>query len=68
VNFCFSRCNRDHVHMLIGIPPQISVLRAVHYLKRKSSHKLLSENAGLRKRIGTNTFGRVGMGWLRAAT
>ena len=35
--------NRDHVHMLIGIPPQISVSRAVQFLKGKSSHKLLSE-------------------------
>jgi putative transposase len=42
--------NRDHAHMLIGIPPQISVSRAVQYLKGKSSHKLLSEYAGLRKR------------------
>jgi putative transposase len=42
--------NRDHVHMLIGIPPHISVSRAVQYLKGKSSHKLLSEFAGLRKR------------------
>ena len=42
--------NRDHVPMLIGIPPQISVSRAVQYLKGKNSHKLLSEYAGLRKR------------------
>ena len=42
--------NRDPVHMLIGIPPQISVSRAVQYLKGKSSHRLLSEYAGLRKR------------------
>jgi REP element-mobilizing transposase RayT len=42
--------NRDPVHMLIGIPPHISVSRAVQYLKEKSSHKLLSEFAGLRKR------------------
>ena len=41
--------NRDHVHMLIGIPPQISVSRAEQYLKGKSSHKLLSEYASLRK-------------------
>jgi hypothetical protein len=31
--------NRDHVHMLISIPPQLS---AVQFLKGKSSHKLLS--------------------------
>ena len=42
--------NRDHVHLLIGIPPQISVSRAVQYLKGKSSHKLLSEYKTLRKR------------------
>src|SRR5665213_3224817 len=42
--------NRDHVHMLISIPPQLSVSRAVQYLKGKSSHKLLSENLALRKR------------------
>jgi putative transposase len=28
--------NRDHVHMLISIPPQLSVSRAVQYLKEKS--------------------------------
>ena len=42
--------NRDHVHMLIGIPPQISVSRAVQFLKGKSSHKLLSEFGKLKKR------------------
>jgi putative transposase len=42
--------NRDHVHMLIGIPPQLSVSRAVQYLKGKSSHRLLNEYARLRKR------------------
>ncbi|MGK5086859.1 IS200/IS605 family transposase, partial [Bdellovibrionota bacterium FG-2] len=29
--------NREHVHMLIGIPPHISVSRAVQHLKGKSS-------------------------------
>lgn len=42
--------NRDHVHMLIGIPPQLSVSRAVQFLKGKSSHKLLSEFPRLKKR------------------
>ena len=36
--------------LLIGIPPQLSVSRAVQFLKGKSSHKLLSEYASLRKR------------------
>lgn len=42
--------NRDHVHMLLSIPPSLSVSRAVQYLKGRSSHKLLSEVASLRKR------------------
>ena len=42
--------NRDHVHMLIAIPPQLSVSRAVQYLKGKSSHRLLTEYRSLKKR------------------
>jgi putative transposase len=42
--------NRDHVHLLISIPPYLSVSRAVQYLKGKSSHKLLTEYKHLRKR------------------
>jgi hypothetical protein len=36
--------------MLLSIPPSLSVSRAVQYLKGRSSHKLLSEFASLRKR------------------
>ncbi len=51
--------NRDHVHMLIGIPPHISVSRAVQYLKGKSSYKLLGEFGQLRKRDwGQHLWGR----------
>lgn len=42
--------NREHIHMLIGIPPYLSVSRAVQFLKGKSSHKLLTEYASLKKR------------------
>ena len=42
--------NRDHIHLLIGIAPQLSVSRAVQFLKVKSSQKMLSEYASLRKR------------------
>jgi putative transposase len=42
--------HRDHVHLLLSIPPQLSVSRAVQYLKGKSSHRLLSEYKALRKR------------------
>ena len=42
--------NRDHVHLMISIPPYLSVSRSVQFLKGKSSHKLLSEFQVLRKR------------------
>ena len=42
--------NRDHVHMLSSIPPQLSVSRAVQYLMGKSSYRLLSEYKMLRKK------------------
>jgi putative transposase len=42
--------NRDHVHLLLSIPPSMSMSRAVQYLKGRSSHKLLSEFGSLRKR------------------
>ncbi len=42
--------NRNHVHMLIGIPPNISVSRAVQNLKGNSSYKLLAEFPSLKKR------------------
>jgi len=41
--------DRDHVHMLLSIPPSLSASRAVQYLKGRSSHKLSSEFASLRK-------------------
>ena len=42
--------NRDHVHMLIGIPPNLAVSRAGQCLKGKFSHRLLVEFPNLRKR------------------
>jgi len=54
--------NRDHVHMLLSIPPNLSVSRAVQHLKGRSSHKLLSEFRILRKRYWASTFGTGGAG------
>jgi putative transposase len=42
--------NRDHLQMLIGIPPRLSVSMAVQHSKGKSSRRLLTEYAALRKR------------------
>ena len=51
--------NRDHVHMLIGIPPSLAVSKAVQMIKGKSSHRLLSEYGSLRKKYwGQHLWGR----------
>ena len=42
--------NRDQVHLLVSIPPSLSVSRAVQYLKGRHSREQLSEFASLRKR------------------
>ena len=42
--------NRDHIHLLVTIPPHLSVSRAVQYLKGSSSTRLLREYANLRKK------------------
>ena len=40
----------DHLHLLLSIPPSISVSKALQYIKDKSSRKLLQEFEVLRKR------------------
>ena len=60
--------NRDHVHMLIGIPPYLSVSRAVQCLKGKSSHKLLSEYQSFGSGTGASISGLGATGSRRAET
>src|SRR5947207_8941174 len=55
--------NRDHVHLLLSIPPYLSVSRAVQYLKGKSSHKLLTEYQSLRKRYWGQHLWSRGYSW-----
>ena len=40
----------DHVHMLVSVPPSLSVSDVVRYLKGRSSHLLQDEFAELKKR------------------
>jgi putative transposase len=40
----------EHVHLLLSIPPGISVSKTVQYIKGKSSRKLLQEFEVLRKK------------------
>ena len=40
---------RDHVHLLVSSPPQVTTSRLVQRLKGKTSHHLLAEFAHLRR-------------------
>ena len=40
---------KDHVHVLVSIPPQVSVSKLVQKMKGKSSYKLQREFSSLRK-------------------
>ena len=39
----------DHVHLLVSIPPQVTISRLVQRLKGKTAYKLLQEYPHLRK-------------------
>jgi putative transposase len=41
--------SKDHVHLLVSVPPQLSVSTLTQYLKGKTSRKLLQEDKQLSK-------------------
>lgn len=40
---------KDHVHLLVSIPPQVTISRLLQWLKGKTAYKLLGEFPHLRK-------------------
>ncbi len=40
----------DHIHLLISVPPSVSLSKVIQYIKGKSSRKLLQEFEHLRKK------------------
>ena len=46
----------DHIHMLVSIPPKISVAYAVGYLKGKSSLMIFDRHANLKYKYGNWHF------------
>ena len=51
--------NRDNVHLILSIQSNLSVSRAVQYLKGNSSHKLLSEFGILKRGYWIASNGNV---------
>ena len=51
--------SKDHVHMLVSVPPHLAISKLVQYLKGKSSYKMLQENKQLSKMFwGRHLWGR----------
>ena len=51
--------SRDHVHLLVSVPPTLAVSRLVQRMKGLTSRKLLQENRGLNKAFwGRHLWGR----------
>ena len=47
---------KDHIHMLVKIPPKVSVSSFVGYLKGKSSLMIFDRHANLKYKYGNRTF------------
>ena len=50
---------RDHIHMLVSIPPNLSVSQFVGYLKGKSSLMIFDRHANLKYKYGNRHTRRV---------
>ena len=51
-----AECCRDHVHMLVQIPPKYSVSEIIGYLKGKSSLIIFDRHANLKYKYGNRHF------------
>jgi putative transposase len=47
---------KDHIHMLVSIPPKLSVSAFIGYLKGKSSLMIFDRHANLKYRYGNRKF------------
>ena len=51
-----AECCKDHIHMLVRIPPKYSVSQIVGYLKGKSSLMIFDKFANLKYKYGNRHF------------
>ena len=60
--------SKDHVHLLVSIPPQVTISRLVQRLKGKTAYKMLGEFRLCGSSSGAGTCGRGGTSAAAAAT
>ncbi len=51
-----AECCKDHIHMLVRIPPKYSVSQIMGYLKGKSSLMIFERHANLKYKFGNKHF------------
>ena len=51
-----AECCKDHIHMLVSIPPHLSVSQFMGYLKGKSALMIYDKHANLKYRFGNRKF------------
>ena len=51
-----AQCMPDHIHMLVSIPPKLSVSQFMGYLKGKSSLMIFDKHANLKYKFGNRHF------------
>lgn len=56
VNIIEAECCPNHIHMLVEIPPHISVSSFMGYLKSKSSLMIFEKHANLKYKYGNRHF------------
>lgn len=56
VEIIAAECCPDHIHMLVSIPPHLSVSQYMGYLKSKSSLMIFDRHANLKYKYGNRHF------------
>jgi putative transposase len=51
-----AEASKDHIHLLVSIPPYLSVAQFMGYLKGKSSLMIFDRHANLKYKYGTRSF------------
>lgn len=54
-----------HIHMLVSIPPKLSITHFMGYLKGKSSLMIFDKHANLKYKYGNRSFGVEGIMLIR---
>ena len=50
--------SKDQVHLLVSIPPQVTIRKLLQWLKGKTAHKIMLDSRTLRSTTGDSTCGR----------